>query len=297
MEKLVWNEQLNIGVEIVDKAHANIFRIAGRMIELIEQEGNYRTACREGLKYLEEYSMRHFSEEEAYMRSVRYSGYARHKEIHDAFRDQTLVSLKKTLELSGYSRAGAQRFLAVLLGWLTGHIMTDDQEITGEIVTARVYDTSFQSSGIADAFRQAMHNVFHIDAELVDEHYQGQNMGMGFFCRLCYDTDDGARVQLLLGVEERLIRRGVGLIFGLSAMHDTAMIQDVALQIYEQLLRHMGRLFRSDASYQLAKEELLTSDEFRSDFMTRYPCSMLFETRLGHLAFCCRKWTHKKEKN
>lgn len=30
MEKLVWNEQLNIGVEAVDKAHANIFGLQGR---------------------------------------------------------------------------------------------------------------------------------------------------------------------------------------------------------------------------------------------------------------------------
>ena len=295
MEKLVWNEQLNIGVEAVDKAHANIFRIAGKMIDLVEHEENYRTACKEGLKYLEEYSMKHFSEEEAYMRSVRYSGYAKHKQIHDAFRDQTLVTLKKTLELSGYSRAAAQRFLGVLLGWITGHIMTEDQEITGEIAASRIYDTSFQSSVIADAFCQAMQDVFHIRTRLADEHYNGRNMGMEFFCRLCYNTEDGKRVQLLLGVEERLIRRGVGLIFGLSAMHDPAMIQEVSMQLYEQLLHHMSKLFKSDISYQLVKEELLTSDEFRSDFMTRYPCSMLFETRLGYFAFCARTWKNKKK--
>lgn len=294
MEQLVWNEQLNIGVEVVDKAHANIFRIAGKMIDLIEHEENYRTACREGLKYLEEYSMKHFSEEEAYMRSVRYPGYAKHKQIHDTFRDQTLVTLKKTLELSGYSRAAAQRFLSILLGWITGHIMTEDQEITGEIVTSRIYDTSLQSSVIADAFHQAMQDVFHIDTRLIDENYNGRNMGMGFFFRLSYDTDDGRRIQLLLGAEERLIRRGVGLILGLSAMHDPAMIQEVSMQIYEQLLHHMSKLFKSDTSYQIVKEELLTSDEFRSDFMTRYSCNMLFETRLGYFAFCARTWKNKK---
>ena len=76
MEKLLWNEKLNIGVEIVDKAHANLFRIVGKLIELVNSDSNYQNACKEGIKYLEDYSIKHFAEEEAYMRSIRYGGYA-----------------------------------------------------------------------------------------------------------------------------------------------------------------------------------------------------------------------------
>ena len=75
MEKLLWNEKLNIGVEIVDKAHANLFRIVGKLIELVNSDSNYQNACKEGVKYLEDYSIKHFAEDEAYMRSIRYSGY------------------------------------------------------------------------------------------------------------------------------------------------------------------------------------------------------------------------------
>ena len=129
MEKLLWNEKLNIGVEIVDKAHANLFRIVGKLIELVNSDSNYQNACKEGVKYLE-----------AYMRSIRYSGYAKHKEIHDTFRDQTLVSLKKTLELSDYSLTAVHRFLNTMLGWLAGHIMTEDQLISGVPCKTNLYD-------------------------------------------------------------------------------------------------------------------------------------------------------------
>ncbi len=296
MDKLIWNDRLNIGVEIIDEAHAYLFRIAGKLIELIENEANYRNACREGLRYLEDYCMQHFSEEEAYMRSIRYRGYEKHKQLHDIFRDQTLVSLKKNLEASDYSQAAAHRFLGVLLGWLTGHIMVEDQEIAGEIHTAGNHDTSSETAIAAGAVSQAMQDMFRLEAKLADGNYQGRNMGMEFFCRLCYDADDGGKVQLLLGMEERLLRRGVGLLFGLYAMQNTALVHEVSLQIFEQFLHYMGKLFEPDTAYRLSRAELLTDDEFRSDFMTRYSVCARFETRLGDFVFCSRRWLvrHKK---
>ncbi len=296
MNKLVWKEQLNIGVDVIDTAHANLFRIVGKLMDRIENDSNYESACREGIKYLEDYTMKHFSEEEAYMRSIHFRGYEKHKKLHDTFREQTLVALKKTLKSSQYSRQASSRFLAILLGWLTGHIMTEDQEITGASTSQKLHNQSSNSDTAAQIVKQAMEDIFHIGAELVDADYNGRNMGMTLHCRLCYDVDGGGKVQILLGVEDRLIRRGVGLILGLAAMRDTAMVQQVSLQIFEQFLHHMGKLYESDTTYALRKEELLTSDEFRSDFMTRYPCSLLFDTRLGHFLFCSRKWMPKKRK-
>ncbi len=209
MDKLVWNERFNIGVEVIDKAHANLFRIVGKIAKLAENEANCQNACKEGLKYLEDYTIKHFSEEEAHMRSIRYRGYAKHKQRHDTFRDQTLVSLKKNLEASGYSQMAVQRFLGTLFGWLTGHIMTEDQEITGEALSAKSHDRSPDTETIAQAVSHAMQNAFRIDASLADADYSGQNIGPAFYCRLCYNMDTGGKVQLLLGVEERLIRRGI----------------------------------------------------------------------------------------
>lgn len=125
MDKVIWNERLNIGVEVIDTAHANLFRVVGKLMHLVENEANYKNSCKEGIRYLEDYTVKHFSEEETYMRSIHYPGYVKHKEIHDTFRDQTLVSLKKALELSHYSQSAAEHFLSILLGWLTGHIMTE----------------------------------------------------------------------------------------------------------------------------------------------------------------------------
>ncbi|MCI9046470.1 MAG: hemerythrin family protein [Hungatella sp.] len=293
MEKAVWDDQYNLGVEVIDKAHANLFRIVAKLMDLMEDKENIQGACKEGLKYLENYAMKHFFEEEAYMRSIRYKEYARHKKIHDTFRNETLKALKWYLEKERYSPGSVQRFVGTLLGWLTGHIMAEDQAIVGKVTIKRVYDRSKEIAIVARAVDHAMQDIFRLNAELVDENYNGRNVGKGFYCRLDYNMEDGSRIRLLLGVEEQLVLKGVGMFLGLAALKKERMADQAALQIFKQLFSHMGRLFRVDVPHELYREDMLTQEQFREEFMTRYPCNLLFRTRVGHFIFCFRKWKAK----
>ncbi len=293
MEKAVWDDQYNLGVEVIDKAHANLFRIVAKLMDLMEDKENIQGACKEGLKYLENYTMKHFFEEEAYMRSIRYKEYARHKKIHDTFRNETLKALKWYLEKERYSPGSVQRFVGTLLGWLTGHIMAEDQAIVGKVTIKRVYDRSEEIAIVARAVDHAMQDIFRLNAELVDENYNGRNVGKGFYCRLDYNMEDGSRIRLLLGVEEQLVLKGVGMFLGLAALKKERMADQAALQIFKQLFSHMGRLFRVDVPHELYREDMLTQEQFREEFMTRYPCNLLFRTRVGHFIFCFRKWKAK----
>lgn len=289
MEKVVWDEQYNIGVEVVDKAHAKLFRIVGKLIDLIKSGENSSSACKEGIKYLENYTMKHFYEEETYMKSIRYKDYKRHKKIHDDFRNKTLPALKWNLEREEYSYGSVQRFAGTLIGWLTGHIMTEDQAIVGKTVVKRIYDRSEELSVVERAVNRAMMDVFRLEAKLIDDDYNGRNIGKGFYCRLDYKLEDGSHICILLGVEEQLLLKGVGMLLGLSALQEDEMVDEAALEIFKLLFNHMGRLFRVDVPHKLSKEDMLTEGQFREDFMKRYPCNLLFKTRIGHFIFCFRK--------
>ena len=118
MEKIMWDDRYKMGRgSRSDRAHAKLFRIVNKLFDLSQDVSANQAAYKEGIKYLEAYSMTHFSEEEAYMRSIRYGGYAEHKRIHDNFRNKTLISLKKDLELSGYSSSAVERLWG---SWATG---------------------------------------------------------------------------------------------------------------------------------------------------------------------------------
>lgn len=293
MESIVWNEQYNMGIEIVDTAHAKLFRIVDKLRDRLQNEQAPQRACEEGIKYLESYTMKHFSEEEAYMRSVRYKGYVQHKKIHDNFRDKTLVSLRNDLQLSNYSSLSVERFIGVMTGWLTGHILTEDLAIVGKVATRRRYNLSSKISVIEKAVGHTMEDVFHVESKLASADYKGENLGNAFYCRLHYDIDNGGKVQILLGVEEQLILKGVGQVMVAAPSQRSNVVNAAALQIFEVLFHHMGKLFRSETTYELTKNGLLTKDEFRADFMKGYPCSLLFDTRLGHFVFCFRTWKGK----
>lgn len=291
MEKIMWDDRYKMGVEAVDRAHAKLFRIVNKLFDLSQDASANQAAYKEGIKYLEAYSMTHFSEEEAYMRSIRYGGYAEHKRIHDNFRNKTLISLKKDLELSGYSSSVVERFVGIMGSWLTEHIMLEDQAIVGKVVRQKKRDLSTQIDIISKTVHHAVKEVLQTETKLVSTEYKGQNIGNGYYCCQYYQMGGGVVLQLLLGVEDVLFLRGIERIPGIRKREMTE--RDV-LHVFGQLFERMGRLFKVETKPEFGPENLLSRDNFRKEFMKGCPCSLLFGTRSGALAFCYRSWKEKK---
>lgn len=291
MEKIMWDDRYKMGVEAVDRAHAKLFRIVNKLFDLSQDVSANQAAYKEGIKYLEAYSMTHFSEEEAYMRSIRYGGYAEHKRIHDNFRNKTLISLKKDLELSGYSSSAVERFVGIMGSWLTEHIMLEDQAIVGKVVRQKKRDLSTQIDIISKTVHHAVKEVLQTETKLVSTEYKGQNIGNGYYCCQYYHMGGGVVLQLLLGVEDVLFLRGIERIPGIRKREMTE--RDV-LHVFGQLFERMGRLFKVETKPEFGPENLLSRDNFRKEFMKGCPCSLLFGTRSGALAFCYRSWKEKK---
>lgn len=230
------------------------------------------------------------------MRSIRYGSYAQHKRIHDHFRDETLISLKRDLELSDYSPASVGRFVNVMNNWLTRHIMQEDQAIVGKEPGNKRRDISSQVLTIAHAVNRYTEEIFQAEARLDTSDYKGENIGKGFYSYQCFDIEGGIRLRLLLGAEELLILRGVNHIFGTQITDAGRLPASAVLRVFEHLFQDAGKLFQAEAQDEFDTDHLLTRDEFRADFMRGYPCRLLFETNHGNFIFCYRSWqgAHKK---
>lgn len=297
MERVVWNDDLNIGVEIIDKAHAKLFRIMDKLLDVSEDEKDRQHTSKEGIKYLETYSMKHFSEEEDYMRLIKYNGYAEHKRIHDNFRDKVLVAIKKDLELSNYSSMAIQRFVMTLNNWLTEHIMNADQAIVGKKVQKKNSDFSSQVSIISRAMNRIMPEMFQAEPHLASAEYKGQNIGNAFYCYQHYDTENGIRWQLMIGIGDSLLLRAVN---RMSEEAKQLSIEELdtenILPIFQQLFQNTGKIFRAKKEYPVTKDNLMSRDAFRSAFMKTHPHSLQFSTKFGALIFCYRCWKIKIQK-
>lgn len=141
MTEIKWNDRFNIGVSSIDKAHQRLFSIVRKMVDFNDDEKDRQWVCTEGIKYFKNYALKHFADEEAYMKSIDYDGYETHKRIHDDLRDKTLPALEEDMEESGYSPESIQHFLGICIGWLTGHIMLEDHAITGRVANKWIYNT------------------------------------------------------------------------------------------------------------------------------------------------------------
>ena len=290
MEKIAWDDKFNIGVDIIDKAHAKLFRIIHKLIDLSNDPSTTKRTCQEMLKYLETYSMAHYAEEETYMRSIHYSGYAQHKRSHDNFRDKTLVSLKKDLELSNYSLSAVQHLIGALQSWLAEHILKADQAIVKK-VPRESYDFSSQAVLISKAVNRASQDLFLTEMKLINTDYKGENIGNAFYCHQTYDIEGGIQLRLLLGIEEPLFRRGLEKFYGkrsVKALAGRPPASEALLPVFRQFFGHMGKFFQSKAEHELDRKNLLDTDEFRTDFMKGYPCRMLFGSKSGYFIFCYR---------
>ena len=127
--QLVWQDRYNLGVEIIDKEHKKLFSILNKLFDFGQQEEKSQWVCQEAIKYFKDHALKHFAEEEAYMRSVNYDGLEMHRRIHINFRERTIPALERELEQTNYSEESINHFLGVCAGWLIGHTLIEDSAI------------------------------------------------------------------------------------------------------------------------------------------------------------------------
>ena len=291
MSELKWDTRFNIGVDIIDNAHQRLFSIVGKLLNLNTDESKRQHACQEGIKFFKSYALKHFSEEEAYMCSINYSGYAVHKGLHDNMLKNTLPALEKELEEQNYSTEAVQHFLGICVGWLNGHIMIEDRAITGRVPSKWIHQPSEDVlDSIVKAALPAIQILYRVKAELVSKRYNGENFSSEkVLCyRLTYNAKERPPIQVYLIYEERLILYALSEMIGKQIKVVDQTVQYAIQMLSEKFVDWIGCHFLSDMETSLKGTNLLTFDQLLRSFSTNYPpYSLLFSSGgKGYLAFC-----------
>ena len=289
-KELVWNERFNIGVEKVDKAHRRLFSIVYKLMVLSEDEKKRKWASAEAIKFFKSYALKHFAEEEEYMRSIHYDGYEMHKRLHDVMRDKTIPALEKDLEENDYSSESIQHFIGISLGWLTGHVLIEDRAITGKV--PKRWD-SVQPKNVTAAMEkvvsQIILEVLKLQTRTVSLQNAGEDYGKCIYDRISYRSKEGKRLHVFLVMEERLALRTVGQMLDIEFKKVDKMVLDAVRQISQQMMVHMRGYFKMLEQYEFEKDHMLTKEQLEQDFLSEYPrYSLLFDTGIGYFAFCIK---------
>ncbi len=287
--QLIWNEQYNIGVDIIDKEHRKLFGILNKLFDFRQQDEKSRWSCREAVKFFREHALRHFADEEAYMESNGYAGLEAHKRIHKDFRERTLPALEKELEKTKYAEDSVDHFIGVCAGWLIGHTLVEDHAIvSGESI--KQWENLLpeeEQAVMGQTIAGLLHTMFRMDAKLISGCYGGEKFGEGVYYRLIYRGRENKRWEFFLVFEEKLISGMIGSVMDIPSAAVGIMRMHVEEYVARQFAERVKGYFPSFGWSETAEEQRLTYEQFRRVFEKRSPqFSLLFDTGKGYFAYC-----------
>lgn len=123
-----WAPDLAVGVFEIDNQHKELFKRINNLLDAMKQ-GKGNTEIGNTLKFLEDYTVKHFATEEKTMIEHNYAGYQAQKTAHERF-------IKELSDIKKSFRASTSANLEVLLkvqrqtsDWLINHISNMDKDI------------------------------------------------------------------------------------------------------------------------------------------------------------------------
>lgn len=127
MSQLVWSNDLNTGIDVIDSQHR-------RIVDFINQLGDARqagdrAAIGEVIEGMIDYTLSHFAFEESLMEDAGYEFLRGHKKVHELF-------VKRVAAMQTQFRAGddvTEELHALLRRWLFSHIRSDDAAYVGAV--------------------------------------------------------------------------------------------------------------------------------------------------------------------
>lgn len=290
-EPFQWSDEYCIGVEEIDQAHMKLFTIIRRLTKnlMLNNYNKNKLTCIEVVKYLKQYALEHFAQEEAYQLKIGYGGYANHKRIHDHMRNVTIPALERKMELSDYSEESVNHFAGVCAAWLTAHVMLEDQAITGKIRSQ--WDESLDTDAV-DILREHaetfMDLLFDVAINPENLSYDGYDIGDCFFYYMIYRGSSNNIYRTAVALNKKLVLRTLGQIMN----RELTYLDDMAMSMMQKI----SQTFAEDFLAKYAKEKitcigegLVNKDAFYNDFKVNHPdLSLLWNTNMGHIAFCLK---------
>lgn len=121
-----WSTDLALGIDEIDKQHANLFDRLNKLINAMTGGGGERDV-EMMLKFLENYVVMHFSVEEKFMSDSDYPKFVTHKKEHETL-IAALEDFKKTFAKDGVSDKLVKNIEEQVGQWLVTHIGRVDRE-------------------------------------------------------------------------------------------------------------------------------------------------------------------------
>ncbi len=121
---LEWEERYSLNHELLDSQHQVLFDLAAK-VQHLDPLTTTKAELSMLFKEFFDYMALHFKEEEAYMLSLHYPLYEKHKKLHESI----IVGMTKILKEKKSIEALQESMKFITKKWLVEHILENDLKI------------------------------------------------------------------------------------------------------------------------------------------------------------------------
>lgn len=129
IDKLVWKSEYNIGNLQIDNEHQKLFSLAKKALNIadISDENKIKAKLKEVIEELFEYVSSHFSNEQRFMKNIKYPELQSHIQLHKKMIDmlKELISKLNTLEIKEIE----DKLCEFIEEYFVRHIIMEDKKI------------------------------------------------------------------------------------------------------------------------------------------------------------------------
>lgn len=126
-----WDKSLETGNLTIDTQHKSIIKAINDLLDACSK-GKGRVEVEKTLKFLQDYVIKHFSDEEKLQLKYNYPDYKAHREKHEAFK-KVVKDIVDEYNKSGASIQLVAKVNSSVAGWLISHIKIEDKKVAAHI--------------------------------------------------------------------------------------------------------------------------------------------------------------------
>ncbi|MBA4381093.1 MAG: hypothetical protein C0406_00870 [Sideroxydans sp.] len=132
MKKLIWSDNLNTGIQVIDRQHRRIVDYINRLYEAHKNDSS-KEETGAVIDELVDYTLTHFAFEETMLEDVNYAQLDAHKVFHDQFIQQ----VRELRERFEEHEPAAIELNNLMVTWLFNHILHEDAAYVSAVVSKK----------------------------------------------------------------------------------------------------------------------------------------------------------------
>ena len=126
-----FTKELETGNSLIDSQHRQLFDAINNLLSSCSY-GKGRDEIHKTIKFLYDYTAKHFSDEEKLQVKYGYPDYKNHRQYHEGFK-KVIKDLSEQLDKEGPTIALVGKVNTNIGGWLVTHIKREDTKVASHI--------------------------------------------------------------------------------------------------------------------------------------------------------------------